>query len=256
MPSLSSLLLKIPDEFKPLAAIGIGSLILVLLVLFHGLGLHRIIVQFKRAEVRLQRGRPHLAESGFLFGWSVFLMLSLHIAEITLWSVMLVWLGLIIRPADSLYFCANAYTTLGYGTVDLAQQWRNISPIIAISGLFTFAWTTSSLVSILASYLKLVEQLEQERLEQLDMRAAARKAEWDVLSTEHDAVLGERQQAEKQAKGASFLQRRKIWKEEKQEARQTREAARAEMMEIREKESRDEDKLGQGAPQDDSEVKK
>jgi hypothetical protein len=244
LPSLSSLLLKIPDEFKPMAAIGIGSLLLVILVLFHGLGLHRILVRFKRFQVRMQMGRPHLGRAGFLFSWSVFLMLSLHILQITAWAFGLMWLGLILRPADAIYFCANAYTTVGYGTVDLEQHWRNITPIIAICGLFSFAWTTSSLVSILSSYLHLVEQLEQERLQELKMRAAARQAAWDVLHREKALEQAAKLEARKRAAGASFFARWRIRKEEKRHEKDLREAAVAEMKSILQKEHRDEDGLG------------
>jgi hypothetical protein len=256
LPSLSSLLLKIPDEFKPLAAIGIGSLILVVLLLFHGIGLHLIIVPFKRAEVRLRAGRPHLGRAGLLFGWAVYQMLFLHILEIAFWAFALNRLGLIIRPTDALYFCANAYTTLGYGAVDLGTPWRNISPIIAISGLFTFAWTASSLVNMVGAYIKLVEQLEYERLEELDLRATARTAERDVARKERAAEAAEELEARKRAGSASFFERRKIRREEKQEEKQMRAAAKAEVKNIREKERADEDALGQTAPQDDSEARK
>ena len=40
MSDLSALLAKIPDDLKPLVAIGIGALMLVFLVMFHGAGLH------------------------------------------------------------------------------------------------------------------------------------------------------------------------------------------------------------------------
>ncbi len=244
MPSLSSLLLKIPDEFKPGAAIGIGSLLLVILVLFHGLGLHGILVRFKRSEVRLQMGRPHLTRAGFLFGESVFLMLSMHIVQITAWAFALMWLGLILRPSDAIYFCANAYTTLGYGAVDLDQHWRNISPIIAISGLFSFAWTTSSLVSILTGYLRLVEQLEQERLQELNMRAVARKAAWDVLHSEKAQERSAKLEARKRAAGVSLFARWRIRREEKRHEKEMREAAVTEMQSILQQERRDEDGLG------------
>ena len=152
MSDLSSLLREIPDEFKPLAALGIGALILVGLVLFHGAGLHRILVWRKRVERRLRLGRPHLLAAAIFFASAVFLMLTLHIAEILIWSFLLTHLGLIERVRDSIYFCANAYTTVGYGQVALEDKWRNISPIIAFSGLFTFAWTTSSLVDLVRAH--------------------------------------------------------------------------------------------------------
>jgi hypothetical protein len=256
LPSLQSLLLRIPDEFKPLAAIGIGAIILVMLVLFHGFGLHRILVNFKRVELRLRVGRPHLGRAGFLFGEAVFLMLSLHIVEIFAWAYALIWLGLILRPADAIYFCANAYTTLGYGTVDLGPHWRNISPIIAISGLFTFAWTTSSLVSIVSNYLKLVEQLELERAEQLDLRAAARKAESEVLRKEKQTEKADRLQVHEHAHTLSFSERRKLRAEEKQHEKQMRESARVEVEKIRREESQKEDRLGETAPDNEPEVTK
>jgi hypothetical protein len=255
LPSISSLLMKIPDEFKPWAAIGIGALILVILVLFHGAGLHLILSHFKRVELRLRLCRPHLGRAGFLFGWAVFMMLSLHICEIVFWAYGLIALGLIVRQADAIYFCANAYTTVGWGAVDLGVNWRNISPIIAISGLFTFAWTASSLVSIVANYLKLVEQLEVERLEQLNLRAAARIAERHVLTKEKAAEQVVRSDAGKHARDVSLLKRWRMRREARQEAKLIRNAARAEIAQIRQKESFDEDQLGQEESQKDSEAK-
>jgi hypothetical protein len=249
-------LLKIPDEFKPLAALGIGAVILVIMVLFHGISLHKILVHFKRRELRLQAGRPHLWGAAFLFGLAIFWMLSLHLVEIVAWAYALLYLGLIVRPADALYFCANAYTTMGYGTVDLNILWRNITPVIAISGLFTFAWTTSSLVNMVANYMKIVEQLELERMKQLDMRAGARHAQWDAVQKERQTEQDDRADARKRATGLSFFQRRKVWNDEKQKEEQLRAVVQDEVRRIRQSERADEDKLGQDSPLDDPGVKK
>jgi len=256
VPSLSSLLLRIPDQFKPLAALGIGALILVVLVLLHGLGLHKVLVQFKRADLRLRSERPHLGRARFFFGWAVFQMLSLHVLEISVWGFALVQMGLILRPSDAVYFCANAYTTLGYGVVDLGMHWRIISPIIAICGLFTFAWTTSLLVSMVSSYSRLIEQLEEERAQELDMRAAAFKAEGEVLDREKEEERAELTAAQAQASRTSFFQRRRILRQDELKIRQLRSEAHQEVETIREKERLDECKLGDTTPQNDPEVKK
>lgn len=255
LPNLASLLLKIPDEFKPLAAIAIGSLVLVGEVIFHGIGLHLIIVPFKRGEMRLRLGRPHLLRAAFLFGWAVFQMLFLHLLEIACWAFALLRMGLILRPADALYFCANSYTTLGFGSLDLGRAWRNIAPIIAISGLFTFAWTASSLVNIVGSYIKLVEQLLSERQQEREMRASARHAQGAVFSSEKEAEQAQRLEARKLAQGASFLRWREIWKQERRQAKQMRAAAKVEAMNIRARERLKEEDLGRNA-QNDSEVKR
>jgi hypothetical protein len=252
MPDLSSLLRKIPDEFKPWAAICIGAFILVGVVLFHGFGLHRVLLQHKRGERRLRAGRPHLFAATFLFGWAVFLMLTLHIAEIMIWAFTLLYLGLIPRPENAIYFCANAYTTLGYGNVDLGAHWRNLSPIMGISGLFTFAWTTSSLVNVVGAHTRLLEQLEDEQEKQMAMRAAAREAERRALTAERDAEREAQDQARKQAAGRPLLERRKIWKEERRKIKELRAAESEEIERIRSKERADEEGLGKSASQKDS----
>ena len=102
MPDPSSLLAEIPDDLKPLVALGIGAVMLVFLVMFHGAGLHLILVFRKRRERRLRLGRPHLVAAFFLFGWSVFLLLTLHIAEFMMWACILIYLGLIARAYDAI----------------------------------------------------------------------------------------------------------------------------------------------------------
>ena len=147
-----------------------------------------------------------------------------------------------VHPHAPGFHCAclrRSYTTLGYGTVDLEAQWRNISPIIGISGLFTFAWTTSALVDVVASHRQLIEQLEDEREREINLRSTLRKAEWDALMTERDAERSEGERTRTQ--GASFFQRCRIrWGERKR----VQELRRAKAAEIDE----DEEKLGPGVP--------
>jgi len=181
---LHSLLLQIPDDFKPWAALILGSFILVGLVLVHGSGIHWILIYHQRNGRRLWLGKPHHIEATILFGTSVFLMLGLHIFGVLVWAFILDHLGLILKANDAIYFCANAYTTLGYGAVDLDPLWRNISPIIGISGLFTFAWTTSALVGVVTGHNRLLEQLEIEREKQLELRAGERGAVAQIRSQE------------------------------------------------------------------------
>lgn len=245
---LHSLLMQIPDDFKPWAALAIGAIILVCLVLFHGSGIHWVLLSHKRSERRLWSGPPHHIEATLLFGSSVFLMLSLHIVGVLVWAFVLAHLGLILKANDAIYFCANAYTTLGYGMVDLDPQWRNISPIIGISGLFTFAWTTSALVGIVTSHNRLLEQLVIEREKQLELRAAARKSVGAVRQQESDAERAARLKIEKDHQANGVRGRFQNWREENREIEAMRETERAKIEEIRTKEAEDEDKLGPGIP--------
>ena len=246
MFGLPTLLSKIPDEYKPLAAFGIGSLMLVLLVMFHGVGLHLIFVQQRRRERRLRMGRPRVLAGVILFGMCVFLMLALHMVEILIWASALTFAGFISRSADAVYFCANAYTTLGKVTLDVSNQWRNISPIIGISGLFTFAWTTSALVNVVRLNGQLLEQLEGEREQELHMRVALRREEWEVVKRGREAELSERERATAQVLEAPSFKRHEIWEEEWKREAVIRRVVRAEMEELFRKERQAEERLGTG----------
>ena len=255
MFDVSTLLEKIPDEYKPMAALGIGSLILVGLALFHGAGLHIISILQKRRQRQLRLGRPRLAAGALLFGRSVFLMLVLHVVEIMIWAFVIIHTGFVKHAYDAIYYCANAYTTLGMGSLDIDKNWRNISPIIAISGLFTFAWTTSALVDVVASNGRLLEQLEDEREREMEMRFTLQKEEWDARKTERNLERSDREKTKAQYSGASFLQRLKIWKGERSREEGFRSAERAEVVELRRKERQGEEELGQGAAPTDQEDK-
>ena len=227
-----------------MAALGIGAFVLVFLALTHGVGLHWILVQQGRGDRRLRAGRPHILGAAFLFGWSVFLMLDLHIVEVLIWAFVLNHVGLIVHADDAIYFCANSYTTLGMGKMDVGEHWRIISPIIGISGLFTFAWTTSALVDVVASYRRLLNQLEDEREQEMQMRFATGKKEWNALKTERDAEREEKEKARTLAAGSSFIHRLKIWRQERQRIVELRRAKIAEMAELHRQERLNEEKLG------------
>ncbi len=248
MRDLPALLARIPDDFKPVVAIGIGAFVLVFLVLLHGSGLHGILVFRARRERRLRIGRPHVVAALFLFGASVFLMLALHIVEFVIWAFVLIWMGLIAHTSDALYFCANAYTTLGYGNVDVGLHWRNIAPIMGISGLFTFAWTTSALVSVVSAHRQLIEQLLEEREKEMQIRAALRRDELDARQWERGYERLETDRARSESAGASVFGRIRIWKAERKRLGELHKAESAKIDELRRKERDDEEKLGSAAP--------
>ncbi len=246
VPTLYSLLMKIPEELKPWVAIGIGSLILVCLVLFHGAGIHWILQLHRRGERRLLEGRPHIFRAIILFGVSVFLMLALHLIGVLAWALILVKMGFIQKAHDAIYFCANAYTTLGYGSVDLDPVWRNISPIIGISGLFTFAWTTSVLVTIVTCHNRLLEQLHREHEQETGLRANLRASVEDVRKKEHEAERELKAASQEKEAAAGLWQRWGIWQEEKRKALQKRKEELTEIAERFREEREEEDKLGPG----------
>jgi hypothetical protein len=72
---------------------------------------------------------------------------------------------------DAIFFSANTYTSLGYGDMHLPYNWRELSPIMAISGLFTFACTTSQLFNIVGLHHEVVEKLNIQGHKKNDLRS-------------------------------------------------------------------------------------
>jgi Ion channel len=148
---------ELSDELKRLTALGMGAAILTGLVIIHGAGLLRILIHHKQIEAKLMACQASV-EPSFLVGWSVLLMVFLHAIEISIWALVLYAFGLIKGFHNAVYFCANAYTTLGYGDVTLEKDWQNVGPMIAVSGMFCFAWTTGALAAIASALWRQIER--------------------------------------------------------------------------------------------------
>jgi hypothetical protein len=214
----------------PVEVLGFGSVMLVVIVLIHGAGLDRIIERYKRRSEVLRRKswHPYLATS--LFAATILLMLFLHVFEICVWGVALNRTGLITNFRDSMYFSANTYTTIGYGVMVLPYNWRELSPLMAISGLFTFAWTTGELFSIVEQQRQLVGDL-----------ALQRKTRKSALERDFTRVTGQAhplETGEEQAEGSLTREQRRALREEIEiKLKQLHDAERAEVEALRRHES-------------------
>jgi hypothetical protein len=134
------------DQFTPVAEIALGTLPLLATLMIHGFGMYWVQRAFRRHGDRIYR-RSGITGQLF-FNGLVVMMLTTHLIEILVWSLVLIALGAIPGLRDAFYYVAGTYTTLGYGEGTLPKAWRLLAPMIAISGLFTFGWTTGVLVHL------------------------------------------------------------------------------------------------------------
>ncbi len=134
----------------PVPDIVFGGGVLLLVVICHAFFIRLITGLFLKrsqiipASVFLRRWRADI-----LFVSAVMALLALHLTEVMLWTAALVFSGIVGEWAKAAYFAANCYTALGEPFA-LPHAWRIVPPIIAISGIFTFAWTASVLVDFVA----------------------------------------------------------------------------------------------------------
>jgi hypothetical protein len=132
---------------SPLFEILLGTLPLLATLFLHGAGMNVVQRGFRRNR---RNPRPSRLRDNVFFAATILVMVITHLCEIGLWTATLIGLGAIESLRDAYYYVAGTYTTLGYGEGTLPQQWRLLAPMIAISGLFAFGWTTSVLMNLVA----------------------------------------------------------------------------------------------------------
>jgi ion channel len=220
----------------PLEVLGAGSLMLVIITLIHGAGLDRIVDHYRKRSQKLRERKrpPHLAS--FIFAYAILLMLFLHIAELGIWGVFLNVTGLIPNFRDSVYFSANTYTTIGYGKMILPESWRELSPIMAISGLFTFAWTTGQMFELVGDRRQLTEELTSLYRRKKVSGIASRKQEHPVKAKAMVVGLSFPEEEKDQDAGLSSAQRLQLRQEIEAKLRQLHEAEDYEIEVLRRRE--------------------
>jgi hypothetical protein len=158
----------------PFLEIAIGTLGVILIIFVHGAGIRSISRRFNKSWIRIEREgfwRPN-----FLLAVTIGSLAGLHFLETLIWAAPIFHGELIQSMRDSYYFVLESYTTLGAGNIALPDQWRLLGPSIAMSGLFTFGWTGSVLVSIMTEFGK----LDRIRARNLESRAIDRPSESDA----------------------------------------------------------------------------
>ena len=133
----------------PAADVAFGGTMLLLIVIIHASGVRAVTTHVAHRSHAIM-SRPSVWRADFLMGSSVLMLLTLHLVETFAWASSLVMSGIVPSWRAAGFFAGNTYTTVGYGNFVLPVGWEMLAPIIAISGLFTFGWSGSVLVDIVA----------------------------------------------------------------------------------------------------------
>ena len=142
---------------NPIIETILGVVWLTLVILIHGVGIQKINRQFAHVWAHVTIHTAHW-KINFILGVVIASLTVLHLIETIFWALPINALRLVPSWADAYFYVLENYTTLGAGNVRLPEKWRLVGPIIAISGLFTFGWTTGVLVSTMSELTQLNKQ--------------------------------------------------------------------------------------------------
>jgi len=149
------------DQWRPIWEIAFGTGTLIVSLMIHGAGM--LFLQRRNRDYR------ELAPLGLrreaAFSLLILALMFTHVIEVLLWALALIVIGAIPSFRDAYYYVAVTYTTLGYAEGTLTPQWRIFAPMMAMSGVFAFGWTTSVLFAIVGTQNDAIEADRSKKLQ-------------------------------------------------------------------------------------------
>lgn len=141
----------------------LGISMLLLIMLFHGAALLQIA---KRYEVKsyLYLSEKKYSAVGLTFYLGVISLFITHILEIIIWGISL-WAFDLLPDLDiSVLFAGSTYTAMGFMEDILPIGWKMLAIIIAFSGMFSFAWTASVMISMTKNFRQAYTRMHMHKL--------------------------------------------------------------------------------------------
>lgn len=118
--------------------------LMALCVAIHAAGVSWALQQLRSGP----RRAPRFWRSTRLFvSVSVWIVL-LHLTEISVWALFYLWRHAMPDLPSAMYFSAVTYTTTGYGDLVLAEGWRLLGAVEALTGILMCGWSTGFFFAI------------------------------------------------------------------------------------------------------------
>ena len=151
LPSFNTLFAEINTDMGN-SQIWIVLVLACLMLTFHGVAVLMIAGAFHWLDQKLENKRVYGANflSYFI---AILLIIGSHLAEIVAWAYMCVALQVFPTNPQTFYFAGEMYTTVGFGTYNLSEQWRILPIIISFSGIFAVSMSGAALYSMMGALL-------------------------------------------------------------------------------------------------------
>ncbi|NBP19700.1 MAG: hypothetical protein EBU56_06210, partial [Burkholderiaceae bacterium] len=72
-----------------------------------------------------------------------------HIVDIIIWTYALIALNIFEVDINAFYFAGEMYTTVGYGTFPLPENWKILPIVVAFSGIFAASMSGAVLFNMI-----------------------------------------------------------------------------------------------------------
>ncbi len=127
---------------------GLGLAAILLVTIFHGFFSKHILLQGERS-IHGHASSRKINVIAIKFYLSILALVLVHVGEILLWAFSLELFDLTDNLLNALLVAGSTYTTVGFEADSLKPGWKFYPVFIAVSGLFNFAWSTSTMMTLL-----------------------------------------------------------------------------------------------------------
>lgn len=110
----------------------IATLLVAATVIVHAVGFSLILRSLMKSRFGLPTTAWPIARLLMSVTW---LLILIHVAEITLWALVYLWTGCLPDAESAFYFSGVTYTTIGYGDLVLPKPWRMLGPVEGLTGI-------------------------------------------------------------------------------------------------------------------------
>jgi hypothetical protein len=138
-----------------------GLSMMALVLVFNGLCYTRVLFWYRKATSNASS--ENSLGAIVLFVASVLALAIVQLCAIMIWALALFHTDLIPTRAMAILFSGSCYTTIGVFEDLLPSGWRLVALFIAFSGLFSFAWATSIMMSMANSFTQAWDKSNKPR---------------------------------------------------------------------------------------------
>jgi hypothetical protein len=148
---MNNFLINHPYLLPLIKEIIVGTLLLLLVLIYHGSAINKVIMRFERLSTKnLAQHQYNWVFLHFYVAFNSFALI--HMFEVLLWALFLIVLGLMDNVVAAIIFSGSCYTTVGFAPDSLPFGWKSLAFFIAFTGLFSLAWTTSVMINMTNVY--------------------------------------------------------------------------------------------------------
>lgn len=128
-------------------------------VTIHAVGVSWALQQLRRRPREALRFWTGTRLFVLVSGWIVLL----HLSEISVWALFYLWRDAMPDLPAALYFSAVTYTTTGYGDLVLAEGWRLLGAVEALTGILMCGWSTGFFFAVVNRLYEVAPEMTEGR---------------------------------------------------------------------------------------------